>query len=67
MSKKVTSNKAVKPAEDKAAPGPTKALIEIRPFHAIGGVGRAGDKAWMDLAEAYQYVKDGYVVILETR
>jgi hypothetical protein len=39
--------------------------IRILPLRGIGGVGVAGDEAWMDKAQAEQYVKDGYVEIIE--
>lgn len=38
--------------------------IRILPLHGIGGVGNAGDTAWMDKKEAEQYEKDGYLEIL---
>lgn len=38
--------------------------IRILPLHGIGGVGDAGDTAWMTKAEADDWVAQGYVEIL---
>lgn len=43
---------------------PKQVRIRILPLHGIGGVGDAGDTAWMDEKEAKQYAKDGYLEIL---
>lgn len=38
--------------------------IRILPLRGIGGIGNAGDQAWMSREDADQYVADGYVEIL---
>jgi len=42
-----------------------KVMIEVLPMRGIGGVGQAGAQAEMDWEQAEQYVRDGYVKILE--
>ncbi|RPJ38662.1 MAG: hypothetical protein EHM35_04010 [Planctomycetaceae bacterium] len=41
-----------------------KVRIRILPLKGIGGVGDAGDTAWMTKEEADRWVKEGYVEIL---
>lgn len=43
----------------------TKVRIRILPLMGIGGVGNAGDSAWMERAEAEQYQRDGFLKIIE--
>lgn len=40
--------------------------IRILPLRGIGGIGSAGDTAWLPIDEAEQWVKDGYVEIIST-
>ena len=42
-----------------------KVMIRVLPMRGIGGVGKAGTEAEMDREQAEQYVRDGYVEILE--
>jgi len=41
-----------------------KIKIRILPLRGIGGVGSAGDTAWMTKEEADYWVKEGYVEIM---
>ena len=38
-----------------------KVKVQIKPWHAIGGVGEAGDVVWMSVEDAEMYFRDGYV------
>ncbi len=38
--------------------------IRVLPLKGIGGIGNAGDTAWLPKAEADYWVKEGYVEIL---
>ena len=50
--------------ERKGAPG-DQVKIRIRPMRGIGGVGTAGEEAFMSRAEAEKYQAEGYIDILE--
>jgi len=41
-----------------------KVRIRILPLKGIGGIGDAGDTAWMTKEEADYWVKEGYIEIL---
>jgi hypothetical protein len=44
-----------------------KVRVKILPLRGIGGVGNAGDVAWMSAADAEMYVRDGYVEIVDEK
>ncbi len=41
-----------------------KVRVRVLPLKGIGGIGNAGDTAWLPKAEADYWVKEGYVEIL---
>ena len=41
-----------------------KVKVRILPLRGIGGVGNAGDVAWISAADAEMYVREGYVEIV---
>lgn len=44
-----------------------KVKIRILPLHGIGGIGNAGDVAWINADAAAIYVREGYVEIIEPK
>jgi hypothetical protein len=53
-----------KPVANKSkVPGRVK--VRLLPGRGIGGIGGPGTEAWINKAEADQYVADGYVEIIQ--
>jgi hypothetical protein len=44
-----------------------KVKVRILPLHGIGGIGNAGDVAWINADAAAIYVREGYVEIVEPK
>ena len=44
-----------------------KIKVRILPLRGIGGVGNAGDVAWISAADAEMYVREGYVEIVDAK